>query len=48
MADVIVASGTQSTTEAPSTRRRVFETPVVEDLGRLQELTQLLQVTGSP
>jgi hypothetical protein len=48
MADVIVASGTQPIAEAPSAARKLFEAPVVEDLGRLQQLTQLLQVTASP
>ncbi len=47
MADVI-ASGAQPTLEEASAGRKLFEAPVVEDLGRLQELTQLLQVTGSP
>jgi hypothetical protein len=48
MADVTVASGTQSIAEAPLATRRVFEAPAVEDLGRLQQLTQMLQVTAEP
>lgn len=48
MDDVTAASGTQPIAEAPLTTRRVFETPVVEDLGRLQQLTQMLQVTAEP
>jgi hypothetical protein len=39
MADVIVAPGSAGG-EAPATRRQ-FEAPVVEDLGRLQDLTML-------
>jgi hypothetical protein len=48
MADVIVASGTQPNADAPPATRRLFEAPAVEDLGRLQQLTQFLQVTATP
>jgi hypothetical protein len=42
MADVIAAA---SSTGDESPSRKQFEAPVVQDLGRLQELTQLLQGT---
>lgn len=45
MADLIVAPES-SADESPA--RKLFEPPAVEDLGKLQELTQLLQVTGEP
>lgn len=48
MADVIVASGTQPNADAPPAKRRLFEAPVVEDLGRLQQLTQLQNASFEP
>jgi|GEM_PF-5782113 len=48
MADVIAASGTQTIGIEPSAGRKLFEAPVVEDLGRLQQLTLLQGVTLEP
>jgi hypothetical protein len=44
MADVIVASGSHIRDDhGVPVARKVFEAPSVEDLGKLQALTQLLQ-----